>query len=49
MSFCEHCIDLKEIPGTASGSEQKVGGTTTYIAKGSKKGSIVIATDIFGA
>lgn len=48
MSFCEHCIDLKELPGTPSGSSEKVGGVETYVAKGNQKGSIVIATDIFG-
>jgi len=47
-TFCEHCIDLKELPGNPSGSESKIGGYNTYTAKGSKKGSIVIATDIYG-
>jgi dienelactone hydrolase len=49
MSFCEHCVDLKELPGKPSGTESKVAGVTTYVAKGSSdKGAIVIATDIFG-
>lgn len=48
MSFCQHCIDLKELPGKPSGTEQKVNGVQTYVAKGSKSGSIVMATDIFG-
>lgn len=48
-SFCEHCVDLKEIPGTPTGSESKVGGINTYVAKGTNdKGGVVIATDIFG-
>lgn len=48
MSFCQHCVDLKELPGTPQGSEQKIAGVQSYVAEGSKKGSIVIATDIFG-
>jgi hypothetical protein len=47
-TFCEHCVDLKELPGTPSGTESKIGGVNTYVAKGDKKGSVVIATDIFG-
>lgn len=48
MSFCEHCIDLKELPGTPAGSDAKIAGVNTYVAKGTKKGTVVIATDIFG-
>lgn len=48
MSFCEHCIDLKELPGTPKGAEATIGGVKTYVAKGSKTGSLVVATDIFG-
>ena len=49
MSFCEHCIDLKELPGTPSGKDETVGGIPTYVSKGSNgKASIVLATDIFG-
>lgn len=49
MAFCSHCLDLNELTGTPSGSETKVGGVDTYVAKGaSQQGGIVIATDIFG-
>jgi hypothetical protein len=49
MAFCEHCIDLKELPGTPAGKDETIGGIPTYVSKGSNgKGSIVLATDIFG-
>lgn len=48
MSFCEHCIDLKELPGSPQGSDETIGGVNTYVARGTKTGTLVIATDIFG-
>lgn len=48
MSFCEGCIDLKELPGKEQGSTQQINGVTTYVSKGSRKGNVVVATDIYG-
>ncbi|CEH18278.1 CARBOXYMETHYLENEBUTENOLIDASE HOMOLOG [Ceraceosorus bombacis] len=48
MSFCAGCIDLKELPGSPTGTEKQIAGLTVYVAEGSKKGSILIAPDIYG-
>ncbi|KDN42416.1 hypothetical protein K437DRAFT_226252 [Tilletiaria anomala UBC 951] len=47
-AFCSHCIELNELPGKPTGHETEVVGVSSYVAKGSKRGTIVIATDIFG-
>lgn len=45
---CEHCLDLKEIPGTPTGKYEPVAGIQSYVKPGSKKGTVLLATDIFG-
>ncbi len=45
-AFCSHCVELNEIPGKPAGQETEVAGLKTYVAKGSKKGTVVIATDV---
>lgn len=47
-AFCKHCVDVQELPGKPAGKETKYGGVNAYVASGSKKGTIVVATDIFG-
>ena len=47
-AFCKHCVDVNEIPGKPAGSESQVAGVNSYIAKGNKNGTIVVASDIFG-
>jgi len=47
-AFCKHCVEVNEIPGKPAGKETTYAGLNAYIADGTKKGTIVVATDIFG-
>ena len=48
--FCQHCYDLPgELSGKPTGSVKEVGGVPSYVTQpGSGKGTIILATDIFG-
>lgn len=51
-SFCQHCIDLHELPGTPQGTADRVGDVPVYLSKGLGEtqinGTLVIATDVYG-